>query len=743
MESFSPVVLSRSIRTQHVNGAFWGAYGSLITVTGAIFTGFALWMGLEAADIALIASIAALAGLIQPFSFLIAGRMRNQKAFVIRFGLIEITLTTGVVFVPLLVGEPGPRFILAAIATLSGVLMGNLVSPHFNSWFSTILPEGSRARILSRRFVITNLAAMAVGYAAGRYIDFTHGRYVAFAVSFAVAWLVGAGGYLVLLAVPFPSVLKVEGEISFGRALVTPFKDAKFRRLLIFYCIWVFGILLAEPFYSVFMIRDLEVSYAAIGILNGITLAVGVVGYRLWGGVIERFGSKPVLQLLLIPRLVLPFVWTWLTPQNNGVLLPIIMVTNGLVFSGLTVAVNTLLFGTIPERSDRSTYFAAWAVVPGLINAAATALGGLIARLLEGYHFDAGPIHLTNIKIIFLISSVLLVAPVIYVRIVDDTAAKPVNYLLGQMLRGNPLAFVYNAFVLSWTRGAKVRARAVRALGRSKSPMAVDRLVKAMDDLDPEVREEAAKGLGDTGLEHAVEPLVEELADEESDLRAEAAESLGRLRHPSGIDPLFRALDSHDLRVAISASRALGDIGGAAIKERLYRRLSGNPPASLIPSLVEALSRLEDLRVVRPALAALPHYKSPVIRMQLMNAVCRTLGAKDLFYALLSKDDLDVAAKLSQMVQTMARHIKRIAGRSREAAVERYAELVKTLEEGRYVELPKVACALADILVPKSKVAEEARDALRLYCDAHTGGAAERPEIFSVVCLGIIVDAML
>ena len=92
MSSFSHLVRARALRRLHANGGFWRAYGQLVVVTGPIFTGFALWMGLKAADIAIIASIVAFAGLVQPFSFLIAGRIRNQKSFIIRFGCIEIAL---------------------------------------------------------------------------------------------------------------------------------------------------------------------------------------------------------------------------------------------------------------------------------------------------------------------------------------------------------------------------------------------------------------------------------------------------------------------------------------------------------------------------------------------------------------------------------------------------------------------------------------------------------------------------
>ena len=726
-----------------VNGAFWGAYGQLAIITGPVFTGLALWMGLRASDIALVASIAAFAGLAQPFSFLIAAKMRNQKRFIIVLGLLEITLMCCVVLVPFFLGTGRLRFTLAALAALGGTLCGNLVAPLFNSWFSTILPEESRARMMGKRLILVNIAAMAVGYAAGQIIDFTGGSHWGFAVPYVMAWLVGAGGYFVLLRIPFPSILKVEGDISLNRALILPLKHRQFRNLLIFYLTLVLAALIADPFYNVFMIRDLGISYATIGILNVVVLSIGVMGYRLWGSVAARFGSKPVLGLLMIPRMILPLLWFILSPANYHLYIYLIMIANGLVFSGLNVAINTLLFGSIPESGDKAAYFAVWAVTSSLVNALSTAVGGMISRSLADFHFAIGRLDIGNIKVTFLLSGILMIVPAILWRRVHDTDAKPVIALIGQMLRGNPVAYAYNAFLFSRTRASSVRARAVRAMGRSGSPMAVDRLARAMADSDPVVREHAVLGLGDSKSAEAVDHLTRALTDEESELRAEAAASLGRLRHPSAVDALLRAVDSPDIRVAISAARALGDIGGEAARERLFGRISsGKAPKSLLPTLIESSSLLGDLRVVRPAMEAVRLFESPVVRLQLLNAVCRGMGGRTVFYTLLSLDDYDLADRLDQMLQTMIRRFKHAPGERTHEILEGFARIRNTIEEGRYVDTLRAALTTADSMELGEEIAVEARDALRYYADSLSPRQTDRPEIFSVVCLGIIVDSM-
>ena len=701
-------------------------------------------MGLRESDIALAASIAAFAGLAQPFAFLIAAKMKNQKRFIIGLGLMEITLMCSVVMVPFLLGTGRLRFTVAALAALGGTLCGNLVTPLFNSWFSTILPQESRARMMGKRLILVNLAAMSVGYVAGQIIDVAGGSHWGFAVPYILAWLVGSGGYLILLRIPFPSILKVEGELSLNRALINPLRHRQFRNLLVFYLSLVLAALIADPFYNVFMIRDLGISYATIGILNVVVLSVGVMGYRLWGSVAARFGSKPVLGLLMVPRMILPFLWFLLSPGNYRLFIYLIMISNGLVFSGLNVAINTLLFGSIPESGDKTAHFAVWAVASSLVNAAATAIGGMISRSLQDFNLTFGWLEIGNIKVTFLLSGLLMIVPTFLWRRVHDTDAKPVIAVIGQVLRGNVVAYGYNSFLFSRMRTTESRARAVRAMGKSGSPMAVEKLARAMEDSDPVVREHAVIGLGDSKATAAVDPLMKALTDEESELRAEAAASLGRLRHPSAVDALLEAVDSPDIRVAISAARALGHIGGDAARERLFSYIvAGTAPKALLPTLIESLSILEDLRVVRPAVNTVALLQSQVVRVQLLNAVCRALGGRTVFYTLLSFDDYDLADRLSQMLQTMTRRFRRSGGDRAREQVEGFARIRSTLEEGRYGDTVLDALAVADAMALENEVAVEAREALRGYSTLPDQRATDRPEIFSIVCLGIIVDSSL
>ena len=62
------------------------------------------------------------------------------------------------------------------------------------------------------------------------------------------------------------------------------------------------------------MLDYLGLSYTTISIFNAVFMVTSIAGYRLWASLIDRFGSKPVLQILMLPATFLPVVWVLNAP---------------------------------------------------------------------------------------------------------------------------------------------------------------------------------------------------------------------------------------------------------------------------------------------------------------------------------------------------------------------------------------------------------------------------------------------
>ncbi|MBP8953427.1 MAG: HEAT repeat domain-containing protein [Armatimonadetes bacterium] len=648
-QKLSQQKIAHALRHFVLCGALWSIYGPNATVAGSLFTGFASEIGLQEAQIAFLVSLSSLAGVSQMLSFYVTRRIRNRRLFMVTMGHLEITAASCVVLLAL--ARPELRFIGVSVLLVSAYLIGHTVSPMFSSWLSNVLPEAVRATYTGRRMFILTVTSMVYLYAASQWVDRVPGLR-GFSLVFLVGWIAGLAGYWLLLVTPMPRMEVDEGG-GFLRSFAEPWRTPGFTRLAIFASSWTVGMSIAGAFYAIYMLKYLDMTYSRIAIYTNITLFCMVAGYLSFGPLAQRYGSKPLAQLLIVPGMAVPILWVFTTAENCAWVVPIACVLNGLSISGLSVAISSLLYKIVPQGQDNSPYWANWTGMSALASAAGPFVGGFLRNHLPATTEFAG-MELTSIQVIFGLAGCVFVLPIIVSALLAESDATTPLYLLGQF-RGNLLSFAYNFALYTVSKEDSRRARAIRDLGRSGTPLAVTPLVKALGHMSPEVRAEAARGLGEGHFREAVDPLLEALEDEESDIRSQAAEALGKIGDASASGNLLRALQDPDPRVRTSAAMALGEISDPEASRSLLSALQGPFDRDLFPTLVEAATHREELELVEPILAGLPRLHHPVVRMQVLNGVGRVLGEKNHFYRLASADDLQRAALGETMMQRIVR----------------------------------------------------------------------------------------
>ena len=664
--------IHRALNSFVVASGAWGAWGQSCSLGTAAFTGFALHLGADDSFIALFTSAAYFLALTQLLAPMLSARVSDKKRFVVGAGCAEILFRGLPLVIPFFVPDPYRLPTLVAMVCLS-LFCGYLISPFYSTWIANAVPENIRARFSSRQTIVSTIVAMVAGFAIGQFLDLfpAGGKENGFVWVFAAGTVFGLIGYLYLLRAPFPQQSAATDEQGARlRDLIQPFHDANFRRAALFYGLWTFGIGLAGPLYSVFMLDRLQISYTEISIFNALFMLTSIGGYRLWAGLIDRFGSKPVLQILMVPACLLPFIWAFNQP-GSYYLVPAALILSGILFSGIGVGINPLLYGLLPAGEQRTIYLATWSVSVNLMGALGPLLGGILVFQLKDLQFSVLGVPMGNLQVVFALSALIRLVPLWILRGVDDKKGTTSRSLLSRMLRGNVLSYAYNATIFSLATTESTRARAAEALGRSGNPLAIEQLVQALADASPRVRRSAARALGESGSASATEPLMRELLDGASDIRSEAAEALGRLGQPSSIDPLVDALDDADPRVRISAIRGLASIRGEEVHELLFWYFGEEFDPLTFPTLVDVLGEREDRRIVKPALLRLGDFPSPAVRLQLLNGVCKALGAGDQFYRLLSREDTDRVATLTRLLQRTASAL----GSARCIAAEHHVQL--------------------------------------------------------------------
>jgi HEAT repeat protein len=141
----------------------------------------------------------------------------------------------------------------------------------------------------------------------------------------------------------------------------------------------------------------------------------------------------------------------------------------------------------------------------------------------------------------------------------------------------------------------EVRMEAASSLGELRDPSAITLLVKRLDDGAPAVRQHAAIALGTIGGEDAFEPLAGKLRSGPPDLRYQAATSLAEIDGARAFEPLVAALGDKDPQVVAAAALSLGAVEDKNAIPHLVKALEHKEAATRF-DVAYALSELGDGR---------------------------------------------------------------------------------------------------------------------------------------------------
>lgn len=143
-----------------------------------------------------------------------------------------------------------------------------------------------------------------------------------------------------------------------------------------------------------------------------------------------------------------------------------------------------------------------------------------------------------------------------------------------------------------------VQQAAIDALIDIKSPAVVTAVIPLIGmENNASLRNMAAEILGMTGSED-MEAMTSLLKEEDSDIRRFAADIIGEIGDKQGVPALTEALEDKNPNVRSSAANSLGRIKDSRALEPLVRRLEAEREEWVKFSVIEALGKIGDKRII-------------------------------------------------------------------------------------------------------------------------------------------------
>jgi predicted MFS family arabinose efflux permease len=146
---------------------------------------------------------------------------------------------------------------------------------------------------------------------------------------------------------------------------------------LLAFAIYGLGGLLGYPLYAIVQVDRLHLSYTEIGFLGFAQSSAWLLGFLIWGRMVDRRGGLPVLSVNLLISVLVPISYIW--ASAGWMLLPAFIV-QGLINAGVDVGLISTCI-QLAEADKVVEYAAVQATVVGLRGMITPFLGAGLLRL--------------------------------------------------------------------------------------------------------------------------------------------------------------------------------------------------------------------------------------------------------------------------------------------------------------------------------------------------------------------------
>jgi hypothetical protein len=385
---------SRDRAVSHAQAACWSA-GNALTSGSPIYF-LAMLFGAENAQVGLLIALPTLIGFLRlaaPYGTRLFGGNRKRACLALFFVSYLIAVGLPVIAFAGKDGKTSGALVgLVAVLCLHQ-LVEYLALVLLDSWLGDLVPDAVRGTFLgARQFWHKSLEIPSI-LASGYFINwwserFPEGKPLGYAIilGVGVSLLFASTAVLTRLSAPRDREHASAPQVDW-RSILSPFRDARFLKLLTYGC-WfsTFNGLTASP-QSTYPRNVLGLDLGEVNAMRtGMRLGQFALSRPL-GMLCDRWGDKPVALVSQGIVAAAPLCFLFATPANWHWIVAAHLLWSWYV--GLNVGLlNWLLKLAPPGRSD--SYLAAYFGVTGVFFAAASIGGGYaLDRLIE--HFGNGP----------------------------------------------------------------------------------------------------------------------------------------------------------------------------------------------------------------------------------------------------------------------------------------------------------------------------------------------------------------
>ena len=408
-----------------------GAAFSVMAGTGESYlTPFAIFLKASTAQIGFLSSVPPLlASFAQLFSAWLGHKTGHRRGIILTGAFLQGLVWIPMAALPLWFPEHAVALLIGCVTLY--YMLANLIQPQWASLMGDLVSEKRRGRYFAMRNRIcsmTSFASMVVGGLILQYFDQTEATITGYLLLFGIAFLSRMLSFYYLTRMHDPTGHVASVEIPVNRNWWSALRQSQFARFSLFFTLLQLAVAIASPFFSVYLLRDLNFSYLQLMSCMASTVLMQVLTLNRWGFIADRFGNRVILMScgMLIP--FVPLLWLF---SDNFIYLILVQAFGGAIWAGFNLSASNFVYDLLASNK-RATFMAFHNVFSNIGVFIGALLGGYLGmQLPKDFSLFGYEVHwISSLYGIFLLSFILRMIMVLWLLpfIKESRKVKPITF---------------------------------------------------------------------------------------------------------------------------------------------------------------------------------------------------------------------------------------------------------------------------------------------------------------------------
>lgn len=351
---------------------------------------------------------------------------------------------TGAAVLPFVADRLPNSVLLAALfcAMFAFNFVRGLATASWLPWLSYLVPAGWRGRFISAEQFRINLTSVVVMFVCGWVLgeQATNLRY---GILYVIAVVSGWMAVFILRTVPAPEPKpgrpRPEPLWVWARAV---WRHRPVRRLIRLNAIAAFVNHFSLPaFATVFACNELALGEGTVVMLGAATTGGILLSVRMWGYLVDRFGSRPVMALASWVQLVVLACFLMLSLRlmpGSPPIVGAVMALMGMSLVGQGIANARYSMNNVPEER-RVLALTLFSACSSLMGGVAPMFWGLFLDVSSGLSLMVGPFMIDEFSVFFILLIGLVLVCKVLMQLLPETTAAERHVVVYHLFADYPL----------------------------------------------------------------------------------------------------------------------------------------------------------------------------------------------------------------------------------------------------------------------------------------------------------------